>query len=140
MKVIMLIIIHWKSRRRANRLPNCSQINSFNLSLLSSTSTNSTHKFEQNKKKNHYNVYTSLKKIKEKSLQIIKLFTYKLTFNIRRRLCTCWICTLFINCILQLFIIKIWVFLFHKYPKISFVDTYIINGVKIKLFVVKPTS
>ena len=37
-------------------------------SLLSSTSTNSTHKFEQNKMKNHYNVYTSLQKIKEKSL------------------------------------------------------------------------
>ena len=36
------------------------------ISLLSST--DSTHKFEQNKKKNHYNVYTSLKKIKEKSL------------------------------------------------------------------------
>ena len=35
-------------------------------SLLSST--DSTHKFEQNKKKNHYNVYTSLKKLKEKSL------------------------------------------------------------------------
>ena len=31
-------------------------------------STDSTHKFEQNKKKNHYNVYTSLKKIKEKLL------------------------------------------------------------------------
>ena len=35
-------------------------------SLLSST--DSTYKFEQNKKKNHYNVYTSLKKITEKSL------------------------------------------------------------------------
>ena len=35
-------------------------------SLLSST--DSTHKFEQNKMKNYYNVYTSLKKIKEKSL------------------------------------------------------------------------
>ena len=33
-------------------------------SLLSST--DSTHKFEQNKKKNHYNVYTSLKKRKRK--------------------------------------------------------------------------
>ena len=35
-------------------------------SLLSSI--DSTHKFEQNKKKNYYNVYVSLKKIKEKSL------------------------------------------------------------------------
>ena len=31
-------------------------------------STDSTHKFEQNEKENHYNVYTSLKKIKEKLL------------------------------------------------------------------------
>ena len=36
------------------------------VSLLSST--DSIQKFEQNKKKNHYNVYTSLKKIKEKLL------------------------------------------------------------------------
>jgi len=35
-------------------------------SLLSSI--DSTHKFEQNKKKNYYNVYVSFKKIKEKSL------------------------------------------------------------------------
>ena len=37
-------------------------------SSLLLSSIDSTHKFEQNKKKNYYNVYTSLKKIKEKSL------------------------------------------------------------------------
>ena len=65
MKVIVLIIIPWKSRRRANRLSNVPK-SIPSTSLLSST--DSTYKFEQNKKKNHYNVYTSLKKIKEKSL------------------------------------------------------------------------
>ena len=37
-------------------------------STLVLSSIDSTHKFEQNKKKNYYNVYTSLKKIKENSL------------------------------------------------------------------------